>query len=264
MRLQSHEPAARSRNMGERAFWRVASRRKRLGRGAERAREAGRRAGRRGQRQSRSHDVFDRHRLAWPSTNPQETHIPVGCPQAGAFQATRVSTWTIGNDAEQKLPDSVPAFVRTPEATAEIAVMGGKLDRSKGDGETHDKERDPGHYVDLADDGSVMGVLPIDKLPGTREAYDAQRHAGGHTQYKAGAESLDITSLWNISPSALRSRVDHARVRSIRLIPPFFGRRKKSFTPKIRSSKRLLLAHHVVLATIFYSIAQLPSVARSA
>ena len=34
--------------------------------------------------------------------------------------------------AVEKLPDSVPAFVRTPEAAAEIAVMGRELDRSKG------------------------------------------------------------------------------------------------------------------------------------
>ena len=33
--------------------------------------------------------------------------------------------------AIDKLPDSVPAFIRTPEAAAEIAVMGRELDRSK-------------------------------------------------------------------------------------------------------------------------------------
>jgi hypothetical protein len=81
--------------------------------------------------------------------------------------------WISGIAIEQ-LSDSVPAFVRMPEAAAEIAVMRRELDRSKGAGETHDKERDPGHYVDLADDGSVMGVLPIDKLPVTREGYDTQ------------------------------------------------------------------------------------------
>src|SRR5258708_8836338 len=62
----------------------------------------------------------------------------------------------ISGIAIEQLPDSVPAFVRTPEAAAEIAVMGRELDRSKGAGQTHDKERDPGHYVDLADDGSIM------------------------------------------------------------------------------------------------------------
>jgi hypothetical protein len=78
------------------------------------------------------------------------------------------------------------AFVRTPEAAAEIAVMGRELDRSKGAGKTHDPERDPGHYVDLADDGSVEGVLPLAQLPDTREQYDTMLRAKGLTQYKAG------------------------------------------------------------------------------
>jgi hypothetical protein len=102
----------------------------------------------------------------------------------------------ISGIAIEKLPDSVPAFVRAPEAAAEIAVMGRELDRSKGAGETHDKEHDPGHYVDLADDGSVMGVLPIDKLPVTREGYDTQLRAKGFTQYKAGYLPYSIVDGW--------------------------------------------------------------------
>src|SRR5438067_3445331 len=102
----------------------------------------------------------------------------------------------ISGIAIEKLPDSVPAFVRNPDAAAEIAVMGRELDRSKGSGETHDKERDPGHYVDLADDGSVMGVLPIAKLPVTREAYDTQLRAKGFTQYKAGYLPYAIIDGW--------------------------------------------------------------------
>ena len=102
----------------------------------------------------------------------------------------------ISGIAIEKLPDGVPAFVRTPEAAAEIAVMGRELDRSKGAGETHDKERDPGHYVDLADDGSVMGVLPLDKLPVTREAYDTALRAKGYTQYKAGYLPYAIVDGW--------------------------------------------------------------------
>jgi hypothetical protein len=50
----------------------------------------------------------------------------------------------ISGIAVEKLPDSVPSFVRTPEAAAEIAVLGRELDRSKGAGKTHDAERDPG------------------------------------------------------------------------------------------------------------------------
>ncbi len=101
--------------------------------------------------------------------------------------------WVSGIAIEQ-LPPDVPAFVR--EAAPEIAVMGRELDRSKGSGETHDKERDPGHYVDLDDAGKVMGILPIDKLPTTREQYDTLLRAGGSTQYKAGYLPFAIVDGW--------------------------------------------------------------------
>jgi hypothetical protein len=98
--------------------------------------------------------------------------------------------------AIEKLPDSVPSFVGTPEAAAEIAVVGRELDRAKGAGKIHDAGRDPGHYVDLGDDGEVMGVLPLDKLPPTREAYDAELRAKGFTQYKAGYLPYSIADGW--------------------------------------------------------------------
>jgi hypothetical protein len=44
----------------------------------------------------------------------------------------------------------------------ELALMGHELDRSKGAGETHDKERDPRHYVDLTEDGGPMDIVRID------------------------------------------------------------------------------------------------------
>src|ERR1700733_13572055 len=70
--------------------------------------------------------------------------------------------------AIEKLPNSLPAFVRSPEAGAGSAVRGREPDRPKGSGRTHDAERDPGHSIALADDGSVLGALPLDKLPPTR------------------------------------------------------------------------------------------------
>ena len=41
-----------------------------------------------------------------------------------------------------------------------------------------------------------MGVLPIDKLPVTREAYDTQLRARGFTQYKAGYLPYSIVDGW--------------------------------------------------------------------
>jgi hypothetical protein len=74
--------------------------------------------------------------------------------------------------------------------------MGRELDRSRGAGKTHDAERDPGHYIDLADDGTVMGVLSLAKLPETRKAYDTGLRAKGFTQCDAGYLPSAIVDGW--------------------------------------------------------------------
>jgi hypothetical protein len=107
----------------------------------------------------------------------------------------------ISGIAIEKLPDSLPAFVRTTEAAAEIAVMGRELDRSKGSGRTHDAERDPGHWILLADAppadfGAVMGVLPLAELPPTRREYDTLLRAKGFDQYQAGYLPYSIVDGW--------------------------------------------------------------------
>lgn len=118
--------------------------------------------------------------------------LGISLPSTEAFAWGATGHEWVSGIAIEKLPDSVPAFIRTSEATAEIAVMGRELDRSKGSGKTHDAERDPGHYVDMTDDGAVEGVLPITQLPVTREEYDTLLRAKGLTQYKAGYLTYSI------------------------------------------------------------------------
>ena len=104
------------------------------------------------------------------------------------------------------LPAELPEFLRTPQAAAEIGQLGPEPDISKTTGvvpgasasgslqtarTVHDAERDPGHYIDMDDDGFVLGgAVPLMALPPTREAFDtAQRAAtspGGQDQYSAG------------------------------------------------------------------------------
>src|SRR5262245_2458788 len=95
--------------------------------------------------------------------------VGVAGPRGGWAWGAAGHEWVSGI-AIEKLPDSLPAFIRTPEAAAEIAV----LDRSKGAGKSHDAERDPGHYIDLFDNGDVMGGLPLAKLP--RDARGLRAH----------------------------------------------------------------------------------------
>ena len=70
------------------------------------------------------------------------------------------------------LPAELPKFLRTPQAAAEIGQLGPEPDISKTTGmitgtsasgslqtasTVHDAERDPGHYIDIDDNGFVLG-----------------------------------------------------------------------------------------------------------
>src|SRR5215510_7705451 len=79
--------------------------------------------------------------------------------------------WATGI-AIEKLPDDIPAFVRDPAVLPELALMGREPERSKGAGDTHNKEREPDHYIDLTDYGNAMAIV-------------AAQEAAGHTLLRA-------------------------------------------------------------------------------
>lgn len=115
---------------------------------------------------------------------------------ANAFAWGATGHEYVSGVAVETLTSEIPAFVRTPQAIDTIAVLGRELDRSKGAGLTHDSERDPGHYVNLTDDGAVVGVFPLELAPLTREAYDTALRTRNFTQYKAGYLPLSIVDGW--------------------------------------------------------------------
>jgi hypothetical protein len=90
----------------------------------------------------------------------------------------------IAAEGVKALPIGLPAFVRG--AADEIGYLGPEADRQKGAGVARDKAYDPGHFVDLTDDLSVLGGPKLDALPETLEEYDTVLRAVGQTQYKAG------------------------------------------------------------------------------
>jgi hypothetical protein len=100
----------------------------------------------------------------------------------------------INGDAARSLPDSIPAFVRTPEAIAEIAALGPEADRDRGSGKTRDSDMDPAHFLDLEDDNTIGGTLPLAQLPPTREAYDTALRNGAKPtdQYSRGFVPYEI------------------------------------------------------------------------
>ncbi len=102
----------------------------------------------------------------------------------------------IGALAVQALPGEVPAFLRTPAAAADIGELAREPDRSRGAGKAHDSDRDPGHFLDLDDQGRVLGGPALDALPVTRAEYEAALQAAGANSWKAGYLPYSIIEGW--------------------------------------------------------------------
>jgi hypothetical protein len=91
----------------------------------------------------------------------------------------------VSASGEAALPSIVPDFLRSAAAVAEVGDLGPEADRLKSSGKTWNSDDDPGHFVDLADDGTAGG-LALTALPSSREAFDTALRTAGTDQYKIG------------------------------------------------------------------------------
>ena len=78
----------------------------------------------------------------------------------------------VSGAAIRALPQTVPAFLRSPAAHDEIALLGPEADRIKGAGKPLDDDENPAHYVDVQDDGTIAGTAKLTALPEDRRLYD--------------------------------------------------------------------------------------------
>jgi hypothetical protein len=102
----------------------------------------------------------------------------------------------IGQLGIETLPASVPAFLRAPGVAENVGELAREPDRSKGAGKVHDNMRDPGHFVDVDDEGKVLGGPALAALPATKTDYDAALRALGTDSAKAGFLSYSIVDGW--------------------------------------------------------------------
>ena len=93
----------------------------------------------------------------------------------------------VGQAAMQSLPADLPAFLRTPKAADDVGELSREPDRWKGGvGKLHDAMREPAHFVDLSDDGTVLEGPMLKALPPSLAEYDAALRAAGTDPWKAG------------------------------------------------------------------------------
>ena len=102
----------------------------------------------------------------------------------------------IGRAAISALPSDVPPFLRDESAAAAIGELAREPDRWRNAGKAHDNDRDPAHFVDVADDGSVLGGPALSALPESRAAYDAALRGAGSDSWKAGYLPYAILDGW--------------------------------------------------------------------
>ena len=102
----------------------------------------------------------------------------------------------IGVAAMATLPAETPEFLRAPGAAAAVGELAREPDRWKGAGKVHDSERDGAHFLDLGDDGRILGGPVLGALPPIREDYDAALRAAGVDSWKAGWLPYAIVDGW--------------------------------------------------------------------
>ena len=106
--------------------------------------------------------------------------------------------------AIESLPASLPAFLRSPAALDEIRTLGPEADRVRDSGQPRDNDEDPAHFLDLDDDATIAGAVPLLQLPPSREAYDTavrKGHAIGTRapdQYAVGFLPYSIADGWEL------------------------------------------------------------------
>jgi len=102
----------------------------------------------------------------------------------------------IGELAARNFPREIPAFLRTPLAATQIGLLAQEPDISRNAGQPHDADSDPGHFLDVSDDGTILGGPRLSALPATRRDYDSTLRAVGADEYKAGFLPYNIMGGW--------------------------------------------------------------------
>ena len=145
----------------------------------------------------------------------------------------------VGEIAVRALPGETPAFLRTRAAALAVGELSREPDRSRDAGEIHDADRDPGHFLDVSDDGSVMGGPRLDALPKTRAAYEAALRTAGTDSWQAGYLPYAIVDRWQ----QLRKDFAYWRVLSAAERNPAWARNRAWFALDRARREAQILEH---------------------
>lgn len=122
--------------------------------------------------------------------------ISVALPAGQALAWGNYGHRMVGQLGAEAFGPEIPAFLRTKKAIDQIGELAREPDRSKGAGQPHDADADPEHFVDLSDDGTVLGGPRLDAMPRDRKDYETALGKVGETTVHAGTLYYSLVDGW--------------------------------------------------------------------
>jgi len=104
----------------------------------------------------------------------------------------------IGLAAARALPPEIPAFLRSKQAIEDQGELALEPDHSKGSGKEHDLEMQSAHFIDIDENGKVLGGPPSDNLPPTREMYEKLLVPFSLNSWQVGYLPYTIFDRWQV------------------------------------------------------------------
>lgn len=119
----------------------------------------------------------------------------VACAPVVAFAWGATGHTMVSRVAIENLPAEIPEFLKAPGLAEDVGELGREPDRQRGN-KAFDLNNSPAHFLDLEDDGTVLGGVPIDPLPPSRQALDTALRAKNIDPSLAGFLPYAISDGW--------------------------------------------------------------------
>ena len=145
----------------------------------------------------------------------------------------------IGLATARALPPEIPAFLRSKQGIEDQGELALEPDHSKQSGKEHDLEMQSAHFIDIDENGKVLGGPPADKLPATRDLYEKSLVPFGLNSWQVGYLPYTIFDRWQV----LAKDFATYRVLVAAQANPKWKAHQAFYTADLRRRQALILEH---------------------
>ncbi len=143
----------------------------------------------------------------------------------------------IGQEAMRGLPAEMPTFLRSVQSRIDVGELSREPDRHKGAGRLHDTDREGAHFVDLDEQGKLLGGPTMVPLANTRADYAAQLRLFNLDEWKTGYLPYAIIDRYQ----QLTINLAYWRVLNAAIANPAWKANRAWFKADIRRREALIL-----------------------